>query len=125
MNSSVDSQASGMDTPKLLAAIVLAVGAIAGFYYFSDQSQLVRVIGMLVVMGVAVAIAATTTIGRNAISFASASRMEVRKVVWPTRAETMQATLAVFFTVIVLGVFMWVLDLLLLWAVRLLTGQGG
>lgn len=114
-----------MDTPKLLAAIVLAVGAIAGFYYFSDQSQLVRVIGMLVVMGVAVAIAATTTIGRNAISFASASRMEVRKVVWPTRAETMQATLAVFFTVIVLGVFMWVLDLLLLWAVRLLTGQGG
>jgi preprotein translocase subunit SecE len=53
------------------------------------------------------------------------TRTEVRKVVWPTRAETTQTVLAVLFVVILMGVLLWLLDMLLLWAVRLLTGQGG
>jgi preprotein translocase subunit SecE len=53
------------------------------------------------------------------------SRVELRKVVWPTRQETGMTTLAVFVFVIVAGTFFWVLDVILSWATRTLTGQGG
>ena len=54
-----------------------------------------------------------------------ASRNEVRKVVWPTRQETVQTTLMVVVAVIILGIFLWLIDMLLLNAVQILTGQGG
>jgi len=62
--------------------------------------------------------------GRATLSFILSSRNEVRKMVWPTRQETMQTTLFVLLTVLVVGVFMWVLDLALFWALSGLTGQG-
>jgi preprotein translocase subunit SecE len=85
---------------------------------------LVRVIGLLVAAGAALAIAATTELGSNVLDFIKDSRMELRKVVWPTRTETLQTSLAVIVMVILMGVFLWLLDLLLFWLVRLLTGQG-
>ena len=57
--------------------------------------------------------------------FISGANTEVRRVVWPTRAETLQTTLAVLVVVLLVGIFLWLLDMLLLWAVQLLTGQGG
>ena len=52
------------------------------------------------------------------------SRGELRKVVWPTRQETLQTTLTVFVFVLILGIFFWLLDMGLLWITRALTGQG-
>jgi len=74
---------------------------------------------------VSVFIASQTALGRSTWSFIGATRTEVRKVVWPTRAETMQTTMAVLFVVVVMGILLWLLDMVLLRAIRLLTGQGG
>jgi preprotein translocase subunit SecE len=74
---------------------------------------------------VSVLLASQTAIGRSIWGFLANTRTEVRKVVWPTRAETTQTVLAVLFVVVLMGVLLWLLDMFLLWAVRLLTGQGG
>ena len=118
-------RSSKADVAKLLLAIVLLVGAIVAFYYYARYMLLVRVLGLLAAVGVAVAIALQTQIGRLARQFVQESRTEVRKVVWPTRQETMQTTLAVVVMVIVVGILLWLLDMFLVWAVQLLTGQGG
>jgi preprotein translocase subunit SecE len=120
-----EAQASGMDTVKLAAAALLLGGAIFAFYWFADQSLLLRVLGLLGVAVVSVLVASQTGIGRSVWSFIGATRNEVRKVVWPTRTETVQTALAVLVIVMLLGVTIWLLDMLVLWAVRLLTGQGG
>jgi len=120
-----EAQTSGLDTVKLTAAVVLLVGGIGAFYWFSDQSLLMRVLALLAVMAVSVLIAAQTAIGRSAWSFVGNTRTEVRKVVWPSRTETTQTVMAVVFVVVVMGIVLWLLDMLLLWAIRLLTGQGG
>ena len=96
--------------------------AVFAFYYFSDYLVLVRVIGLLVAVGIAVAIALTTDLGGQLMGFVNDSRTELRKVVWPTRAETLQTSLAVVLMVIIMGIFLWLLDMFLFWLVRLLTG---
>ena len=122
---STEIQASGADTARLAAAIALLVGAIVAFYWFADQLLLIRVLGLLAVAGVSIFIAAQTMVGRSVIGFLGNTRTEVRKVVWPTRAETTQTVMAVMFVVILMGVFLWMLDMFLLAAIRMLTGQGG
>ncbi|MEA2094042.1 MAG: preprotein translocase subunit SecE, partial [Pseudomonadota bacterium] len=49
---------------------------------------------------------------------------EVRRVVWPSRQETVQTTLVVLLMVLLVGIFLWLLDMVLLWAIQILTGQG-
>lgn len=114
-----------MDTAKLAAAALLLGAAVVAFYWFADQSLLLRVLGLLGVAAISVAIASQTGIGRSLWSFVGATRNEIRKVVWPTRAETVQTALAVIVIVLLLGIVVWLLDMVVLWAVRLLTGQGG
>lgn len=125
MNSKVETEGSGLDTAKLGVAVALLVGAIVAFYYFADHSLLLRVLGLLAVIGVALFVASQTAAGARTLGFISDSRTEVRKVVWPTRQETFQTALIVFGVVVFMGLVLWLLDMLLLWAVRLLTGQGG
>ena len=117
-------QGSKADTFKLLIALsVIVAGAIA-FYTYSEYSLLMRVLSLLVVVAVAVMIAMQTEKGRSAWSFVGSARTEVRKVIWPTRAETVQTTLIVIVMVILVGIILWIMDSFLLWAVKLLTGQG-
>lgn len=126
MNAKAATQAgSGADIAKLLIALALILSGVVGFYYYEEQSLLLRVLSLLVVTGISVAIAMQTERGRNTWGFVKDARTEVRKVVWPTRAETMQTTLIVIIMVLVVGVILWIMDTFLLWAVRLLTGQGG
>ena len=120
-----EAQASSLDTVKLTAAVVLLVGAVFAFYWFSDQSLLIRVLALLAVTAMSLAIASQTVVGRSVWGFLGGTRNEVRKVVWPTRAETTQTVMAVLFVVVLMGVVLWLLDMFLLWAIRLLTGQGG
>ena len=124
MNFKSDAQVSRPDTYKLIAAVSLFLVAVAAFYYFANYSTLVRVIGLLAASGAAVAIAATTEPGGSVLEFIKESRMELRKVVWPTRTETLQTTFVIMGVVVLTSIFMWLLDALLLWAVRLLMGQG-
>ena len=124
MNAKVEAENSRFDTVKLGAAVLLLAAAIAAFYRFDDQLLVVRVLGLLAATGLSVFIAAQSTTGRTIISFISGAKAEVRKVVWPTRAETMQTTLAVILMVFLVGIFLWLLDMVLLWGIQILTGQG-
>lgn len=114
-----------LDTVKLVIAIMTLLTGIGGFYYYADESLLYRVLGVVALAIVALGIAATTSTGQAIVSFGRESRAEVRKVVWPTRQETVQTTLMVVVAVIILGIFLWLIDMALLEAVQLLTGQGG
>ncbi|MEJ2687210.1 MAG: preprotein translocase subunit SecE [Gammaproteobacteria bacterium] len=125
MNARVDTRGSKLDSFKLTVALVLLAAGVGAFYYFADQVLVVRVIGLLVVAGVSVLISSQTATGRRAWKFVQDARTEVRKVVWPTRSETTQTTLVVVVMVIAMGILLWLLDMFLLWAVRLLTGHGG
>jgi len=124
MNAKVETESGRFDSIKLGAALLLLAAAIVAFYRFDDQLLVVRVLGLLAAAGVSVFIAAQSTSGRNIISFISGAKAEVRKVVWPTRAETMQTTMAVMLMVLLVGIFLWLLDMVLLWAIQILTGQG-
>ena len=101
------------------------VGGIVGYYYYEDESILLRVAGVLAGVAVAAVLAMLTDKGRELWRFIQGSRIELRKVIWPTRQETFQTTLTVFVFVLILSIFFWGLDFFLLWASRLLTGQGG
>jgi len=113
------------DTFKLVIAIALLIGGIAQFYYFADESLLYRVLGLLAFIGMAGGVVYTTRLGHGLWTFARDARMEVRKVVWPTRQETMQTTLMVIVMVVLVGIMLWLMDMFLRWAVLMLTGQGG
>jgi preprotein translocase subunit SecE len=120
---------SPLDTVKLTAALILLLGGIVFYYYFaSGPHKLItayRVGGLLIAVAVACLVSLQTRLGRDTWHFLQTSRMEVRKVVWPTRQETVQTTIAVVVMVVLLGVFMWLLDMLLFWLLHGVTGQGG
>jgi len=124
MNAKVETTISAADIFKLLISLLLVVGGVVAFDYYEDQSQLLRVVGILTVVIVALLIAAQTAKGRTTLAFIREARIEVRKVVWPTRAETIRTTLIVMVMVFVVGIVLWIMDTFLLWAIKFLTGQG-
>jgi len=113
-----------LDIVKMLLSLAILVAGIAGFYYFEDQSAPLRALGVLVAVVVAVFVVVQSTPGRNVWAYVASSRTEVRKMVWPTRAETLQTTLIIFVVVLLLSIFLWLFDMLLVEAVQLLTGRG-
>ena len=114
-----------LDKIKLFIALAILSAGIVGFYYFVDQPSLFRVVGMLVAGGISVAVIMQTAVGRSIWGFAKSSRNEVRKVVWPTRKETMSATMIIAVLVSVVGLLLALLDYLLVHVVQFITGQGG
>lgn len=121
-----DVQATGAvpDLAKWVGAFVILASGIAGFYYWSDESLLLRVIGLLILSAAALFVAVQTHKGRATWDFVRESHTEVRKVVWPTRRETTQTTLIVIAMVGLVAIIMWILDGLLAWLVKLLLGTG-
>jgi len=110
-----------MDKLKMAVAVLLLAGAIGAFYYFGEQSTLIRVSGLLTVAVVSALILLSTAPGRTAKAFFVESRQEARKVVWPSRKETTQTTMFVVAMVMLVAIFLWMLDMFLGWAVRGLT----
>ena len=119
------STAPRYDSLLLAAAVALLVGALGSFYYFSGEvNALVRTLGLLAATGIALALAYKTELGRSVWGYITGARTELRKVVWPSRQETLQATLMIAVVVLITALLLWGLDSLLLWGVKLLTGQG-
>ena len=110
-----------MDKLKLMIAALPLIASISSFYYFSEESLLLRVVGILVALGISIAIAMTSAPGQLAWAFVRDARTEVRKVVWPSGKETVQTTLFVMAAVTIMGICLWLLDMFLRWAVRFLT----
>lgn len=122
MVSKAEVTSNSADTIKLAAAAAMVVVGLVGFYYFADQSLLMRVIALLIIAGLAAFVVYQTDLGKRTVDFFKDARTEVRKVVWPSRAETTQTTLTVFIIVIIVGIFLWLFDMLLSYLFRLITG---
>jgi preprotein translocase subunit SecE len=114
------------DKAKLTAAIILVCGGVAAYYALgSAHSSWMRWLAVVVGAALAVLVLVPSKYGRDLRQFWTDSRVELRKIVWPTRRETLITTGVVFFFTAVAGVFFWLLDLVLAWAMRHITGQGG
>ena len=112
------------DKIKLGLAVLLVVAGIAGFYMLSEQALVLRVLVVMAGVGLAASVAWFTVPGKLFFAFGKESWTETKKVVWPTRKETLQTTGVVFLLVVVIAIFLWIVDASLLWAVKLLMGQG-
>ena len=115
MNAKVE-QASGTsaaDIAKLALAALILVGGIAGFYYFADAMQVLRVLGLLAAFVAAVFVGSQTALGRSTRFFLKESSIELRKVVWPTREETIRTTGVIIVVVIIISLILGLIDLLL------------
>lgn len=99
-----------MDIAKWVVVAVLVATAAAINVVFSDESLLYRVIGIVVLAAVAAYVAFQTVKGAEFAEMLKEARIEIRKVVWPTRQETFQTTLLVLAAVVVAGVFLWGVD---------------
>jgi len=116
-------QSGALDTLKLLLSAAFLVGGLYGFYYYENDLALpLRVLMVLGGTGVGIALAMTSVQGRQLWHFIQGSRVEIRKVVWPTRQETTQTAIAVFVFTLILAMFFWALDSGLLWLTRRLVG---
>ncbi|KTF13189.1 preprotein translocase subunit SecE [Pseudoalteromonas sp. H105] len=122
MSTNVETPSSGMDAVKWLVAIALLAGAVVGNYMYADQSVLLRAIGVVVAVAAGLGIAAVTEKGRTFLAFAKEARIEVRKVVWPTRQETTHTTFIVMVATVIMALILWGLDGILFRAVGFLTG---
>ncbi|MEW5943334.1 MAG: preprotein translocase subunit SecE [Pseudomonadota bacterium] len=113
------------DKIKLSLALLLMSAGVAGYYFLAEHAMVLRVVTVLTGVALAVAVMWFTEPGKQFFAFCKESAAETRKVVWPTRKETLQTTGVVILLVVVVAVFLWIVDASLLWAVKLLMGQGG
>lgn len=116
---------SKLDWLKWFIAIALIIAGLVANYYYNYQPWPLRLLGWILLLGIIAAVVLQTYQGKRALIFARESRMELRKVFWPTRQETMQTTLVVGVMVVVLALFLWGVDSILMWLIGWLTGQRG
>ncbi|MBK6659358.1 MAG: preprotein translocase subunit SecE [Proteobacteria bacterium] len=124
MNTKVVAETNSMDTVKLVVALAMLLAGVVAFQYYADAPRLMRIGGMILDVVLAVALAAQTDKGRMVIGFVRDAQIEVRKVVWPTRQETVQTTVVVMIVVVVFAFLLWVLDIFLGWAMQSVIGHG-
>ena len=126
MSEQAEKGGSGViDTAKLVLAVATLVAGIGAYYWFAEAPTAARILMVLAGLALGAGFLFWSAQGQVIWQFVQGSRIELRKMVWPTRQETLQTTLVVFVFVLLLGVFFWLVDMLLAWATRHLTGQGG
>jgi preprotein translocase subunit SecE len=124
MNAQAEQAGSIADIVKLVVCPVLIVAGIVAFYQFADFLMLYRILGLVSILCLTAFIFLTTEKGKALAQFFVESKQEVKRVVWPTRDETIRTTLLVFGMVFIVGLILWLLDMFLFWAVQLLMSQG-
>lgn len=111
------------DKLKIAIAVVLLLAGIAAFYYWSEALMIVRVLAVIAGAVAGAVVFWTSQPGKEFYVYAQESIEETKRVVWPTRKETLQTTGLVFAFVVVMAIFLWLVDAGLLWAVRSLMGR--
>ncbi len=119
------SESGVLDILKLLVAAGVLVGGLYGYYYYVELSLPLRVLLVLGGLAAGITIGMTSTQGQRLWAFIQGSRIEIRKVIWPTKQETTQTAIAVFVFTLVMALFFWALDSFLLWLTRSLVGSAG
>ena len=112
------------DRVKLSLAMLILASGVGGYYYFGSKPDAIRILMVLAGAIVAMLVASQTGLGRATWGFGKGSLAELRRVVWPTRKETVQVTIAVVVMVILTAVFLWVVDYALILGIKAVTGQG-
>ena len=112
---------STLDTLKMASAVAILLSSVFSFYYFAELSVLIRVLAVIFSVILSLLIFFSTQRGIIFWDFLQGSRVEMNKVIWPTKQETIQTTLTVFVFVLVLGIFFWLLDFLLLYITTSIT----
>jgi preprotein translocase subunit SecE len=124
METKVEETPTVVDTAKLALAALVAIGGLVGYYYFADASAVLRALTVIVALVIGAVIALTSLQGRSLWKFAQGARVELKKVIWPTREETIQTTIVVLIVALIGGVFFWLLDMGLLALTSRVTGRG-
>ncbi|MEI2417054.1 preprotein translocase subunit SecE [Orrella sp. JC864] len=114
-NTNVETVTSTMDRLKLGLAVLVIIAGIVGFSVLDDQPMVLRIGVFIGGLLLAALIAWFSEPGRRTLSFAQESYGEVKRVIWPTRKETVQMTGIVFAFVAVMGLFLWVVDKIIEW----------
>ena len=122
MESKADQTASRFDVLKWLVVFVLIAVGVVGNYYYSSSSVLYRVLALVAMGIVAAVIAMQTDRGRRFARLLKEAKVEIRKVVWPTRQELVQTTVIVIVFVLVVALLMWGMDSLISWIVSGIIG---
>ena len=116
-------QSGALDIVKLVIAAAVIIGGLYSYYYYEFELALpLRVLIVLGGTGIGITIGMMSTQGQRLWHFIQGSRVEIRKVVWPTKQETTQTAIAVFVFTLIMAVFFWLLDSGLLWLTRTLVG---
>ena len=111
---------------KIAVAALIAVGGLFAFYALVDRQPLViRLAALLGAFAAGAVVMHFTQAGRTFEAFARESWEEAKRVVWPTRKETLQTTGVVFIFVFLMALFLWIVDTGLLWVTQKLLGTGG
>lgn len=121
MNAQAEDTSKILDVVKQALSLVFVVAGVTAFYYFADVPGFIllyRVLVLVAVVILALGIMLTTDAGRNVWLFALEAKQEVRKVVWPSREETVKTTLLVFGMVFLVGLILWFLDMFLFWGLK-------
>jgi preprotein translocase subunit SecE len=121
----MEAQPPKYDQLKWLAVTFLLLTGVIASYYYSGQPWPLRLLGWLFLLGIVAGIILQTHQGRRVLNFARESRIELRKMVWPTYQETVQTTVFIAIMVIVLALILWGIDGVLMWLIGWLTGQRG
>lgn len=124
MSEKTENQSNVLDMFKWVVVFALLAGLVTANTMYGEISVLYRAIAIVVVVGIAGFIAATTEKGSTFLSFAKESRTEVRKVVWPTRQEANQTTLIVLAATLIMALILWGLDGIIVRVVGFITGIG-
>ncbi|MDD2737860.1 MAG: preprotein translocase subunit SecE [Methylomonas lenta] len=124
MNAQAEQATSVADIVKLVICPFLIIVGVIAFYHFADILFIYRVLGLVAVVSLSVGVCFTTAKGQLLWQFMVESKHEMKRVVWPTRDETVRTTLLVFAMVFIVGLILWLLDMFLFWAVQLLMSQG-
>jgi preprotein translocase subunit SecE len=114
-----------IDAFKIVLAAAALVGGVIAYYWYESEPQVLRVLMVLGGLIAGLVILYWSAPGRELWDYVQSSRVELRKMVWPTRQETWRTTLVVFVFVLALGVFFWLVDMALAWGAKHVTGQGG
>lgn len=122
MSSKVENQASRLDNVKWLAVVAIILGGVYANSIFATEPVLYRALAGIVLLGFSVAIMLQTALGNATWELAKESRVEIRKVVWPTRQETIQTTFIVVAVVIFVAFVLWLLDSSVSWVVKGVIG---
>jgi len=126
MAEDINTPVAGMaDKAKLTVAVLVVIAGVAAFYMLTDQPVWIRWVAVAASLVLAAVVIAFSRYGTEFRRFVELARIELRKIVWPTREETGKMTAVVLMFVVVAGIFFWLLDLVLAWATKTLTGQGG